>query len=86
MIYAVCQYYTLFESKLLVLKRGTENVLRDMVINLVRQHCREILPFVGCYFGIENYSTVSSVIERVKLKRVRNKNVQEEIETIGKKL
>ncbi len=28
----------------------------------------------------------SSVIDRVKLRGVRNKNVQEEIETIGKKL
>ncbi len=85
-ILAVCKYYKVSESELLASKRGTTNVPRDMAIYLVRQHCRETLPSVGRYFGIENYSTVSSVIERVKLRKVRNKNVQKEIETIGKKL
>ncbi len=85
-ISAVCKYYKVTDSELWVSKRGIENVPRDMVIYLVRRHCRETLPSVGRHFGIENYSTVSSVVERVKARKKREKSVQQDIELIGKKL
>ena len=55
-----------------------------MAIYLVRIFCRETLPQVGGYFGINNYSTVSSVIERVKYRKVGDKSMQKAIENIGR--
>ena len=47
-----------------------------MAVYLVRLFCRETLPRVDGYFGINNYSTVSSVDERVEYRKVGDKNVQ----------
>ena len=85
-ISAVCGYYNVTEEEIFVSKRGTENLPRDIAIFLVRHHCRETLPSVGRYFGIDNYSTVSSVVERVKSRKRKEKNLQKELESIGKKL
>lgn len=85
-ISAVCKHYKISEEILFTSKRGTKNIPRDVAIYLVRLHCREILPTVGRYFGIANYSTVSSVIERVKAKINKDKNMRKSIELIGNNL
>lgn len=85
-IFAVCEYYNVSEQELYVSKRGTENLPRDMAIYLVRHYCRETLPTVGRYFGIDNYSTVSSVVERVKDRKRKEKSLQQEMDSIRKKL
>ena len=41
---------------------------------------------VGRYFGINNYSTVSRVVERGKSRKVKDKSVQKTIVEIGKKI
>ncbi len=63
-ISCVCEYYRVSRSDLLVSKRGTENLPRDIAIYLVRRLCCLTLPSVGKEFGINNYSTVSSVVQR----------------------
>lgn len=83
-ISVVCDFYKVTDRQLLISKRGTENRPRDMAIYMVRRHCRETLPTVGRHFGIENYSTVSSVIERVKARKNRDKSVRQELESIAK--
>ena len=85
-IYEVCKLYKVSEKELFISKRGTENLPRDVAIYLVRHHCRETLPSVGRYFGIDNYSTVSTVVERVKARKINDKILQKEMESIGKKL
>jgi REP element-mobilizing transposase RayT len=81
-IASVCDYYRIPRSELLVSKRGSENPPRDMAIYLVRRLCRMTLPRVGKEFGINNYSTVSSVIQRVKSKAERDKRLRKEIDKI----
>ncbi|MCP4340566.1 MAG: hypothetical protein GY799_17195, partial [Desulfobulbaceae bacterium] len=65
---------------------GTENLPRDIAIYLVRRFCCKTLPSVGKEFGITNYSTVSSVVQRVKVRYERDKYLLKEIEIIKKKI
>lgn len=85
-ISCVCEYYRISWNELLVSKRGAENLPRDIAIYLVRLLCCLTLPSVGKEFGINNYSTVSSVVQRVKLRAERDKHLQRELDAIGKKV
>ena len=84
-ISAVCDSYRITRNELLASKRGTENLPRDVAIYLVRHLCRMTLPCVGREFGVTNYSTVSSVVQRVKARTVRDKRLLREIEGITKR-
>ena len=61
-------------EEILYSRRGTENIARDIAIYLVRRLCCKTLPDVGSEFGITNYSTVSSVVQRVK-RRIENDRI-----------
>ena len=66
----VCEYYGVEEKTLYKSKRGTTNEPRNVSIYLMRQLRKNSLNEIGKQFGIEKYSSVSSIIERVKkLKR-----------------
>ena len=67
-------------------KRGEENVARDIAIYLVRHYSMETLLNVGKYFDINNYSTVSSVVERVKKRKIKYPSLRDHLEKIEKKL
>ncbi|MCP4339497.1 MAG: transposase, partial [Desulfobulbaceae bacterium] len=79
-------HYRISREQLLVSKRGTENLPRDIAIYLVRRFCCKTLPSVGKEFGITNYSTVSSVVQRVKVRYERDKYLLKEFEIIKKKI
>lgn len=81
-ISAVCQYFKVKEAVITRSKRGTENLPRDVAIYLVRRSCRETLAGVGQHFGIGNYSTVSSAIERVKARKDSDKKLRKHISNI----
>ena len=85
-IEAVCGFYRVSRKELLVSKRGTENLPRDVAIYLVRRLCRMTLPCVGREFGIRNYSTVSSVVQRMKSRTEGDKRLLKELEGITKKV
>jgi len=85
-IKSVCAHYRISREQLLASKRGTENLPRDIAIYLVRRFCCKTLPSVGREFGITNYSTVSSVIQRVTVRYERDKYLLKEIEIIKKKI
>ena len=53
--------------------RGTENLPRDTAVYLLRKHSTETLAGVGLYLNIKNYSTVSSIVERVKIRKSKDK-------------
>ena len=59
---------------------------RDIAIYLVHRFCCKTLPSVGKEFGITNYSTVSSVVQRVKVRYKRDKYLLKEIEIIKKRI
>ncbi|TKB06014.1 helix-turn-helix domain-containing protein [Desulforhopalus sp. IMCC35007] len=85
-ITSVCAHYKISREQLFLSKRGTENLPRDIAIYLVRLFCCKTLPSVGKDFGIINYSTVSSAVQRVKLRYERDKYLLKEIENIKKKI
>ena len=80
---AVCNTYGIEESSLLSSRRGVLNEPRNIAIFLVRHLRGEKLEEIGRQFGISKYSSVSSVIEKMKREmsadrklRVRVKNIE----------
>ena len=73
-------YFKVKEEEITRTKRGTENLPRD-----VRRNCRETLAAVGRHFGIDNYSTVSSAIERIKARKDNDKALQKHLNNIETK-
>ncbi len=67
----VCDYYEMDPAKILNTRRGKSNEPRDIAIFLARKLRRDTLPTIGNAFGMSGYSSVSSVIERVR-KRLSN--------------
>ncbi len=82
----VCEYFQVPRQELLISKRGTENIPRDIAIYLVRRLCHLTLPLVGKEFGISNYSTVSSVVQRVKLRLEKDSKLNRDVSDISKKV
>jgi len=83
-IRAVCDFYGISRKKILVSRRGNENLPRDVAVYLVRRLCHMTLPSVGMEFGIKNYSTVSSIVQRVKARITNDKRLSKELNTIMK--
>ncbi|MCL0036928.1 transposase [Thermodesulfovibrionales bacterium] len=82
----VCKYFKVSKEEIAVSKRGTENLPRDIAIYFVRRCCRKTLSEVGRYFGISNYSTVSSAAERIKARKSEDGKLQKQPKSIGAKL
>ena len=85
-ISCICEHYMISREVMLVSKRGTENLPRDIAIYLVRQLCGKTLPDVGRDFGITNYSSVSSVVQRIGVRYRQNKILKKEIEIVMNKI
>lgn len=85
-VICVIEQYKITKEELFFSKRGTENLPRDLAIYLVRRLCYKTLPQVGKGFGIDNYSTVSSVVQRVKSRVAKDKDLQKEVEMIKGKV
>ncbi|MCK5913080.1 MAG: hypothetical protein KAG12_04330 [Desulfuromusa sp.] len=67
-------------------KRGTENIPRDLAIYALRMYSQKTLSEIGETFGIKNYSTVSSAIERAKKALESEGKNQKEFKAIGLRL
>jgi chromosomal replication initiation ATPase DnaA len=66
------------------MQRGKINVVRNTAIYLSRKLRRDILREAGLQFGIENESTVSSVIERVGMKLENDRGFSRRLNKIEK--
>jgi REP element-mobilizing transposase RayT len=62
----VCDHYNIQESILQKTRRGVSNEPRDVAIYLTRMLRQEGLRDIGKEFGLKNYSSVSSAVDRVK--------------------
>jgi len=63
---AVCEHYRINDDELLVSKRGVFNEPRNVAIYLTRRLRGDSLKQIGEQFQVKKYSSVSSVIERIK--------------------
>ncbi len=58
----------------------------NVAVFLQRKHCRQTLSALGKSYNITNYSSVSSVIERVKTKLLKDRGLKDKINEIEKNL
>ena len=63
---ALCHYYAVTEEQLVHSRRGILNEPRNVVIYLCRLLRGDTLRTIAQHFGMSKYSSVSSVIERMK--------------------
>lgn len=76
---AVCKEYNLEKEELHHSKRGSRNEARDTAIYLSRQLSGSKLTEIGKDFGINNYSTVSTIIERMKSRISEDRKVNKRV-------
>ncbi len=83
---AVCKRYDIVEAELYVTKRGYFNEPRNIAIYLIRRLRNDTLKQVGEQFGIEKYSTVSSIVERVKHEMNVDKGLNKRVRTLSEEI
>ncbi|MEE9537514.1 MAG: transposase [Desulfobacterales bacterium] len=76
----VCDNYNIQESILQKARRGVSNEPRDVTIYLARMLRQEGLREIGTEFGLNNYSSVSSTIERVKSLMIKDHKFRSQVE------
>ena len=82
----ICKHYRIHESILHKTQRGVTNEPRDVAIYLGRTLRQEGLLSIGKNFGLNNYSSVSTVVDRVKSKINRNRKFRSQVEEIRHKI
>ena len=75
----LCRYYNVTQSELRLSRRGYFNEPRNVGVYLIRYLRNDSLKDVGKVFGIERYSTVSSIVERVKQEIGKNSKFKKRI-------
>jgi len=78
--------YNIKETELYVTRRGYFNEPRNVAVYLIRHLRNDTLKHVGEEFGIEKYSTVSSIVERVKYGMKADKGLKKRIQTLAEKI
>ena len=82
----VCKVYGVTEAELYVTMRGYFNEPRNVAVYLIRYLRNDTLKKVGEQFGIAKYSTVSSIVERVKHEMKTDKVFKERIQDLVDKI
>jgi len=83
---AICKAYGIEESSLLSSRRGVLNEPRNVAIFLIRRLRGEKLEEIGRQFGIAKYSSVNSVIEKMKRDISADRRLKARVENIEKTL
>ena len=80
---AVCRAYKIKEDELYVTRRGFFNEPRNVAVYLIRRVRNDTLKQVGEQFGIEKYSTVSSIVERVKYEMKADRRFKKRVQDLN---
>ena len=83
---AICRAYAIEENSLLSSRRGVLNEPRNVAIFLVRRLRGDKLEEIGRQFGISKYSSVSSVIEKMKRDIRADRKLRARVKSIEKTL
>ncbi|MCK5342323.1 MAG: transposase [Candidatus Heimdallarchaeota archaeon] len=84
--YSVCKAYNIKEKELYVTRRGYFNEPRNVAVYMIRHLRNDTLKQVGEQFGIEKYSTVSSIVERVKFEMKVDKELKKRVQNLAEKI
>ena len=82
----VCDFYNIEDADLYLTRRGHFNEPRNVAVYLMRHLRNDTLNQVGEQFGIKKYSTVSSIIERVKSEMNIRKGFKKRVKDIANKI
>jgi putative transposase len=82
----VCKAYDIEESELYESRRGYFNEPRNVAIYLVRYLCNDTLKKIGSQFRVEKYSTVSSIVEKVKYEMKVDKKLNQRVQKLAEKI
>jgi hypothetical protein len=83
---AIIRFYKLEADELWKSSRGNHNEARNVAIYLIRKYTGTALKDIGNCFGMNSYSTVGSVITRIKQEMIRNRNLRQKVEEVEKLL
>jgi putative transposase len=78
----VCVFYGIGQGELLGSRRGVFNEPRNVAIYLTRQLRGESLRQIGLQFQMAKYSSVSSVIERIRGAMIEDRKLRARIEKL----
>jgi len=78
----VCAFYHIKNDELYSTKRGYFNEPRSAAIFLMRRLRRDSLPEIGQIFHVKKYSTISSTIERMKIRMQKDPKLKKRIENL----
>lgn len=78
----VCEFYGVEEQELVRSWRGAFNEAKNMAIYLTRQLRGDSLKRIGGYYQMGKYSSVSSVVERVKRKLAEDRKLRGRLEKL----
>ena len=82
----VCESYNVEEGALTVTRQGITNEPRNVAIYLMRHLRGDSLEQIGKIFKVIKYSSVSSVIERVKTRIAKNRRLKVRIEKLKEEI
>ncbi len=82
----VCKTFDVEDDVLMHSRRGIENIPRDVAIALQRKYCGQTLAMLGKDYGMENYSSVSSVCARTKTRLLTDRRLKGMIAKIEDRL
>jgi putative transposase len=80
---AVCHYYGIDRKELYKMRRGFFNEPKNVCIYMMRHLRRDRLKQIGEQFQMEKYSSVSSVIERMKQRLREDRKLKNRIKEIN---
>ena len=83
---AVCGVYQIEVADLLKSRRGNYNEARNVAIYLIRKYAGASLKDIGSRFDMKSFSSVSSVIVRIKQVMDRDKDLRQRITAVEKLL
>jgi len=78
----VSRHYKVRPTELKAVRRGIENEPRDVAMYLIRSMRAEPLIRVGANFGLNQYSSVSSAVLRVKAKLQKDRKFKDRLQHI----
>lgn len=83
---AVCKAYGVDRDELLWSRRGISNDARNVAIYLARRLSGRTLATIGEAFGLEHYSSVSSVVCRMKERIANDGKLRRRVKAIERRL
>ena len=82
----VCRSYNVEKEALTVTRRGIANEPRNVAIYLMRHLRGDSLEEIGREFEVAKYSSVSSVIERIKAVIAKDRKLRQRVEELKKEI